>query len=85
MINRYHPGFIVKFLEECEKLPWADTICLRLNMGNPFHSEDVDLPFDVSTCPKVGAKYWTMVKVKDLDNPELMMRNHFPIPVSTTG
>ena len=83
LVNRYHPGYIVKFLQESEKIPWAESVCARLNMGNPHHSDLVELPIDLSSCPRANAKDWTIVKLKDLDDPELMMRDHFPIPVKS--
>ena len=83
LVNRYHPGYIVKFLQESEKIPWAESICSRLNMGNPYHSDLVDLPIDLSSCPRADSIDWTIVKLKDLDDPELMMRHNFPIPVKS--
>ena len=83
LVNRYHPGYIVKFLQESEKIPWAESICARLNMGNPYHSDLVVLPIEVRSCPRADAKDWTIIPLKDLDDPELMMREHFPIRVKS--
>ena len=55
----------------------------RLGLGNPFHSEDVTFPFDISTCPASNAVDWTHVFLEELDDPltraNLLYSDYLPI------